>query len=158
MTVFAKAVLLRKLYIKKSLLELTTTGKRIMTYNFKCNESPRLTIRWLTTPCNQLNKKEKTEKNACQKHYGADHWQFGSIAQGAMAAVDITFGDFCWPIIQITRGICCRIALRGVHTASTVALDMNSSTFSFYITFSTTVVTGRTGHRELYVVTVFPTI
>ena len=158
MTVFAKAVLLRKLYIKKSLLELTTTGKRIMTYNFKRNESSLLTIRWLTTPCHQLNKKEKTEKNACQKHYGADHWQFGSIAQGAMAAVDITFGDFCWPIIQITRGICCRIALRGVHTASTVALDMNSSTFSFYITFSTTVVTGRTGHRELYVVTVFPTI
>ena len=33
-----------------------------MTYNFKCNESPLLTIRWLTTPCNQLNKKEKTEK------------------------------------------------------------------------------------------------
>ena len=44
-----------------------------MTYNFKCNESPLLTIRWLTTPCNQLNKKEKTEKNACQKPYGADH-------------------------------------------------------------------------------------
>ena len=75
-----------------------------------------------------------------------------------MAAVDITFGDFCWPIIQITRGICCRIALLGVRTASTVALDMNSSTFSFYISFSTTVVTGRTVHRWMYPVTVFPTI
>ena len=46
----------------------------------------------------------------------------------------------------------------GGVTASTVTRYMNSSTFSFYISFSTTVVTGRTVHRWMYPVTVFPTI
>lgn len=99
---------------------------------------------------------KESHKNACQKHDGADHWYFGSIAQIARAAVDFALGEWDWGIRRLAQHRFISIACR--RKAAAFSVDRNGCTtlFSGHKGFSTAVLTTNTGNLLFLLITVSP--
>ena len=97
----------------------------------------------------------KSYNSAWQQHDGADHWYFGSIAQISFTAVEFAFGDFHWRIVRFAF---LRAALRWSGASFDKEFICLDWALFFYIPFTTTVLTVRTGYLFCTVFAVIPAL
>ena len=97
----------------------------------------------------------KSYNSAWQQHDGADRWYFGSIAQVSFTAVDFAFGDFHWGVVLFAV---LRAAVRWLGTSFGKGFRCLAWDLTFYILFTTTVLSVRTGKLCHTVFAVIPAL